>query len=586
MPLEPIALRPGIALDLAPDGAQGRYYDAINVRWRNNLPERIGGWAVFADSPLTGIPRGGAVWTTLSQVQLMGFGTEQKLQLVQDGAVFDITPYRATAVLTDPFSTTSGQQTITVTHTSHGALVGDTVVFSGGSAVGGLTVSSSYKVQSVPTADTYTITHASPATSTATGGGSVTASYEITVGNVDSGPAVGWGRGGWNRGGYGGVSKAFISTLEARIWSLDSWGEDLVATYQGGKLWHWDATNGLSTRAQEIADAPASNNRVYVAKADRHLWALGCTTVAGDFNPMCWRWAAQGTFSFTPTDTNTAGHRVLDGGTQIMNAVPVHGGHLILTDSAAFFARYIGPPLIYDVIQIGSSCGAISPHAVASRNGRAYWLGREGFFRFAGTVQPIDCDSEDWLFDQLNLPQSVKITAGVDSRHEEVLWFYPSTTDEVDSHITVSLEGAQPVWHRGDFGRTCWIDDAAVLTNPVAGSDDGTLYLHETGTTANGVDFGYSLETGNIVSAGDDIVLLDAVVPEFKSITGTHTLTVKAKRWPNDTTTRDKTTTITASSDRVSIRNKGRVIQLRMESDNGDFKLGTVRASLKPMGSR
>lgn len=85
---------------------------------------------------------------------------------------------RRTATLSNPFATVSGSTTVTVTDTAFGGLAGDDVEFSGASAVGGLTLNDTYAIATVVDPNTYTITAASAATSTATGGGtSVTADY-------------------------------------------------------------------------------------------------------------------------------------------------------------------------------------------------------------------------------------------------------------------------------------------------------------------------------------------------------------------------------------------------------------------------
>jgi hypothetical protein len=131
-----------------------------------------------------------------------------------------------------------------VTDASHGGANGDFVTFSGASAVGGLTLNGNYQIANVTT-NTYTITAASNASSTATGGGTVTAKYEIDAGPAIQGAVIGWGSGGWGMGGWG---TGVAGTERLRLWDAQNWGEDLVFGYRGGPLYYWDATNGVTTR--------------------------------------------------------------------------------------------------------------------------------------------------------------------------------------------------------------------------------------------------------------------------------------------------------------------------------------------------
>jgi hypothetical protein len=181
---------------------------------------------------------------TLSFDNLLAVGTNLKFYIERGGVYNDITPIRETATLTNPFTTASGSAVVTVTDASHGGATGDFVTFSGASAVGGLTLNGNYQIANVTT-NTYTITAASNASSTATGGGTVTAKYEIDAGPAIQGAVIGWGSGGWGMGGWG---TGVAGTERLRLWDAQNWGEDLVFGYRGGPLYYWDATNGVTTR--------------------------------------------------------------------------------------------------------------------------------------------------------------------------------------------------------------------------------------------------------------------------------------------------------------------------------------------------
>ena len=577
MALTPLVLPPGIVRDGSRNAAQGRYYDCENVRWHNGFPEKIGGWTKVTQSMLDGPARGVAGWATLAGAQLFAFGTTGKLNLLQDDTLFDITPFRATENLTDPFATTLGSAIVTVTDTAHGLINGDVVVFSGASAVGGLTIDGAYTGTRV-NENTYTIDAGSNATSTATGGGPVTASYEISQGVITSGETTGFGAGGFGLGGFGGVSQIFTTITEPRVWQLESWGEDLIGTYQGGKLFQWDATNGASTRAQEITGPPAENNGLYIDSANRHLFALGCTNLSGAFDPMNIRWADQGSLTdWAPTDTNDAGDRRLEKGTKIMRARSVRNGHLILTNRAAYLMRYIGGRFIYSFREMADQCGAVGPNAVTAYDGVAYWMGQESFYQFDGSVRPLYCDIHNFIFNYINVAESAKIFAAVNTEFAEVTWFYVSAdATEVDRYVAVNVQNpARPAWTRGTVARTSWFDNADVTKFPVATDASGNIFLQETGTTGDGSAIPYFLESGDVMlGAGEKSMHLSRIMPDFKRISGEHTFTVAARRYAGSTQARTKTTTITEGG-KNSIRNAGRVMTFKLESAAGDFRLGS-----------
>ena len=247
MPLKKILLKPGVNQENTRYTNENGWYISEKVRFRQGTPEKIGGWQRISPYTFQGICRLLWNWVTLSFDNLLAVGTNLKFYIERGGVYNDITPIRETATLTNPFTTniTAGTANrVLVTDASHGAKNNDFVTFSGASAVGGLTLNGNYQIANVTT-NTYTITAASNATSVATGGGTVTAKYEVNVGPAIQGAVIGWGSGAWGQGAWGvGVS----GTERLRLWEAQNWGEDLVFGYRGGALYYWDATNGVSTR--------------------------------------------------------------------------------------------------------------------------------------------------------------------------------------------------------------------------------------------------------------------------------------------------------------------------------------------------
>ena len=209
MPLASIKFAPGFDKQSTSYGAEGKWIDGENIRFRYGQPEKIGGWTKLTSLKLIGSVRDQFAWSSLSGVRHLAFGTDKKLYLYVEGAISDITPIRnpdsdnnttASVNLTNPFVTTNGSPIVTVTDTAHGAKVGDFVTFSNAAAVGGLDMNAEFEVTTVPSADVYTVTHSSNASSGATGGGSSTVdcAYQINVGPEVNVYGFGWGISAWN----------------------------------------------------------------------------------------------------------------------------------------------------------------------------------------------------------------------------------------------------------------------------------------------------------------------------------------------------------------------------------------------------
>ena len=243
MPLQKILFKPGVNRENTRYTTEGGWYQSDKVRFRQGTPEKIGGWARISTSTFQGICRSIWNWITLENLNLLGIGTNLKFYLELGGQYNDITPIRATATLSNPFTTVNLSTTVTVTDTSHGAVDGDFVTFSNVATVGGLDLNNEYEI-TVIDANTYTITAASAATSSATGGGTtVRAMYQINTGFEYEIPLSGWGAGAWGAGtwGYGATS-----TSALRLWSQSNFGEDLVFGYRGSPIYYWDASFGVT----------------------------------------------------------------------------------------------------------------------------------------------------------------------------------------------------------------------------------------------------------------------------------------------------------------------------------------------------
>ena len=238
--LAKLKLRPGVVKDETVTASEGTWTDTDKVRFRLGGLENIGGWESAISTSFNGVCRGLHAWSDLKGSPQLGIGTNTKLYAFSGGGLYDITPTRAWVTLTNPFSTTISTATVTVSHTAHGASIGDAVRFTGASAVGGLTITGEYTVTSVTDSDHYVITAAGTATSTAgPGGGTVIAQYLLPVGLQNGTGGLGYGTGTYGTGTYGSPS---LSSFEPRTWAITNWGQNGIFNYPGGAIYEWVPT--------------------------------------------------------------------------------------------------------------------------------------------------------------------------------------------------------------------------------------------------------------------------------------------------------------------------------------------------------
>jgi hypothetical protein len=251
MPLQKVVLKPGVNRENTRYTNEGGYYESDKVRFRQGTPEKIGGWVRISANTFLGVCRSLWNWITLGAQNLLGVGTNVKFYIENGGAYYDITPIRAEVTLTNPFTTVNLSTTVTVSDAAGGYDSGDYVTFFGGTAVGGITILGEYEISSA-SANTYTITSATAATSSTTGGGTVYAVYQVNVGPAYAVPATGWGAGTWGSGVWGTSDN---STYAMRLWTQQNFGQDLLYGYREGPLYLWNAIVGYGSSGISITIA-------------------------------------------------------------------------------------------------------------------------------------------------------------------------------------------------------------------------------------------------------------------------------------------------------------------------------------------
>jgi len=615
--IQSIKLKPGINREGTRYTTEGGYYDGDKIRFRQGTPEKIGGWQQISTSTFEGVCRSLHNWVTLGGQNLIGVGTHLKFYIENIGTYFDVSPLRATVSLSNPFTTVSGSAVVTVTDANGGYQDGDYVTFSNASAVGGLTIDGEFVVSlSVTTAaGTFTITAASNASSSATGGGTVSAAYQINVGNPFAVPITGWGAATWGQGTWG-VGES--STTAIRFWSQSNFGEDLVFGNDGGSIYYWDATDGVSTRAVELStlsgasDVPVVQNLILVSDISRFVFCFGTNAIgSSSIDPTLLRWSDQeDAANWTPSATNQAGSLRLSRGTKIVAASQARQEILVWTDSSLYSLQYVGAPAVWAATLVGENISISSQNAVSYANGVAYWMGKDKFYMYDGRTQPLKCDVRKYVFNDFNTAQYGQVFSGTNESFHEIWWFYCSDGEtNIDKYVIYNY--LDKIWYYGTLARTAWID-SGLRDTPLAATYTLNLVDHESGvddnqTTSTAAIAAFIESSDFDIGDGDRFSLVNRVVPDvsFDGSTATNpaaTITLHAlassgsgRNSPvseggvnNAAVTRTATSPVEVFTDLINIRVRGRQLSMKFSSSatGVTWQMGTPRLDIRADGRR
>lgn len=492
--------------------------------------------------------------------------------------------YRIT--LTNPFTTVSGSPTVTVAHTSNGALQGDTVFITGGSAVGGLTLTGKYIIQSV-SANSYTITAASNATSSVSnGGGTPSFQYEINVGTSSAAFSFGYGTGGYGQdagGGYGTLGNLGL-LFNPRVWTLDHYGQQLLGAPTNGQIYIWDPSIG--GQAYPLYGSPVNVLACFVTP-ERFVFALGSSV-----NSMQVSWPDQQDYTnWIPGPTNTSNFRTLQGGNFLVGGIAVRdGASLVFSNTTAFLFTYTGDSSVYASTAVGQSTGLVGPLAVVVIGGIAYWMGYNEFWNWNGGVGPLPSDDiRDYVFTNMAVQQVAKNWAGSNIAKKEAWFGYcSSTATEIDSYAIYHID--QGCFSIGKWTMTCWIDHT-LFSNPIAGDQNSYVYYQEDGLDDDGVaQDAYAVFSPMDISKGQKGIDVFGFIPDFERQTGNVLLTVNTQKYPQDTPTANGPYTIAAddSTPQIDLRLAAKMVGFKVESNvlGGDFRMGLCRVQGQPSGDR
>lgn len=561
---------------------------------------------VFFDTP---IAVGGVILSDMYPIDTI-VGTHSYSITADTAATSTVNNGGATPV----FDTTSGSATIAVTLVAHGQVLDNIVVFQIPTSVGGLTVSGSYKVSRINSADVFSVSGPTHATSTATvhmNSSNARLVYYINIGPPAVG--VGYGTGGYGDGGYGiGIvpSEQTGTPITATNWSLDNWGELLLACPNGGAIYYFPPTGSVSAEghipggldtAANVITAPPFNGGIFVAMPAQILvaWASSTTENIGvEQDPLLVRWSDQLDFTqWVVTSTTQAGSFHIPTGSKIMGGLQAPQQALIWTDIDLWSMSYIGPPYIFGFNKIGSGCGLIGQHAVTQLRGGVFWMSNGNFFVLGGGgVQALPCTVWDFVFQDLDATNAYKCVAAANSLFDEITFYFPSAsggTGENDKYVKFSMENGS--WDYGTLARSAWFDQS-VLGEPLgAAPDTRIVYQHETSMNADGAPLAWFLETGwFVIAEGQSLSFVDWFLPDMKwgeyssAPNATVQVTITATDYPNGTERAYGPFTMTAASTFINCRLRGRQIKIKFSASDMDSftRLGLMRFRITGDGRR
>ena len=642
MPLSKLSFRPGINRESTSYSNEGGWFDCDKIRFRQGYVEKIGGWIKKSGSSFLGSPRSLHNWVALDGSKYISVGTPIKYYIEEGGSYNDITPLRLTTGSGDAtFAATNGSSPITVKEAGHGATVGAFVTFSGAVSLGGnvtaAVLNQEYRIDDVPSSDTFTITARAEQTSipnitvagelspsavtanssdTGNGGSSVVAAYQINSGLDTVVAGNGWGAGTWGRETWNAGTTATASEDRLRIWTQDNFGEDLVLSAVDGQIFFWDkstsASVGSFSRCVELKNVAGADSAVptiarkVIVSDERFLIAFGADPAndIGVQDPLLIRFSdKEDILTFTSTPENEAGDLRIGSGSSIVTAVETRQQILVFTEESLHALQNVGPPFTFGLSQVSDNTTIMGINAAISVDDVVFWMGKNDFYRYDGRVTKIPCSVKEFVFSDFNSEQTDQVVSGVNSSFNEVWWFYPSTDAGLnDKYVIYNYQ--QDIWYFGNLARTAWMD-RGINDNPIAASG-GFLFLHEQGfddgSTSPVSAISAHAESSQIdIDDGDSFSFIRRILPDvsFEQSTADSPamdLVLKARNFPGtdygstetSTVTRSATVPVEQFTDQAHIRLRGRSVALRAQSSSLGVKwrLGTPRIDIRRDGRR
>ena len=505
--------------------------------------------------------------------------------------------------LVPEFDTTNGSDFVDVTLANHGYFVGDTFPVLVAISVGGVTLYGNYIVVAVTSTSVFRISASTSATSTTSAfmnSGNVRLVYYNGIGPLP--PGSGYGIGGYGLGGYGTGTAPVAGTgtpINAVDWTMDNWGETLIACPLDSPIYRWNPTSGDPV-ALNIANAPPVNDGMFVAMPQRQIVAWG-STFTGIKDPLLIRWCDVNDYdAWVGTVVNQAGSYRIPKGSRIVQCIQGPQQGLIWTDLGCWAMQYAGPPYVYQFNEIGTGCGLIGRKAATSVNNVVYWMGPSQFFRLSGSgVEPVRCPVWDVVFQDLDTNNLDKIRVAPNSRFGEITWYFPTISNGGENEGYVKYNFILDQWDYGFnsdanpyVARSAWINES-VLGSPIGAGLNRYIFQHETSPNADGEAMNSYFQTGYFALSEADVkMFIDQVWPDMKwgYFGGVQEanidMTFYVTDYPGQPAIEYGPFTLTQETTFITPRFRGRLVSIRIESNDPDsfWRLGNFRYRLQPDG--
>jgi len=612
----PLNFLPGFHRESTQYSEEGKWYDGNRVRFREGKPENLRGYEQFSDVVLLGTARDTITWRDNNSRPYIGIGTNVRLYVVQNETFYDVTPISSIVSVSGNLETFSGSTYVKVSITNHTVSTSDYIEFKGVDTVGDIDInntdaSPSWIVVSVSGLNTFYVDVLQTATSSGSGLGT-TGSINILL-NTESTDAIqglGYGAGVYNAGvsvsgarGWNDPATESLITFLPNMWTLDNWGEDLMALRRGSNLCFLDISASLTPVRSTIVTASPTATTFLVSPNDRHVICYGArefaVSVGGGQNPMLVRWSDQEDYTnWSPSLLTTSGEVILAEGTKIIGAARSRNAINIWTDRAMYTQTFVGPPFIFNFTQVGSNCGLIGPHAAIDYDGVSFWMGDNNFFAFDGRVNTLPCTIRRQLFGNFNNTNREKVYAGINSEFKEIIWLYPSAdSPEPDSYVIYNVE--ERTWVYGKLfadGIVTTFNDRNIYSNTIT-----TGYTSATGDmlvwnneptdiyTGAGQPLTSYLESAFMdMDQGKQMMFVDRIIPDYTFSTGESVdISLRIKDYPNGTERTKGPYNINANTRKIDLRSRGRQISVRISATNeGSWRWGSVRMAVQSDGDR
>ena len=642
MALIKIPFRPGFNKQQTDTQNENNWVDGDNVRFRYGQPEKIGGWLQDTSSELIGAARKQHIYADLDGRKYNAIGTNRCLYIYHSGTFYDITPIDPDRQSTGAnITTTNASATVTITTSgAHDLSAGDILTFeNAGSFTTANTVYTAadfddklFEVQTAPTTTTFTILM--PTTETKSGvsnNGTLDPLPYIKIGDLVSTGGYGWGAGTWGSSTWGTARTTTNVVLDPGMWSLDNYGQILIATVHNGRSFNWNPIavdgNALTTRATPITNNPTKSVMTIVSDRDRHLFHLGTETTIGTpgtQDKMFIRFSDQEDRTvYAPTSTNTAGTFQLDSGTEIRGAVQAKDYTFVGTDTSAYIMQFVGPPFTFSIRQVGSNCGIIGQNSLVFVDATVYWMSDEGgFFVYDGSVKRLPCLVEDFVFKTtgsnpgLNYAAGQQVFGAHNSLFNEIIWFYPDDSSQFNNRI-VTYNYLENTWTTGTLARSSYVDKV-VFDKPYAtkfvqnsapnfptvsgitiGQGKSIYFEHETGVnevdaSGNKTAIEAFIQSGDFDldadGEGEFFIKIRRFIPDFKVLQGNAEVTMQLRDFPSESQTSSPLGpfSVSSSTTKIDTRARARLAALKISNDSIDenWRLGLFRFDFQPDGRR